>query len=82
MKPSKTFKTKLSQIFKCYSIIISASLVPVAGSSKYNSKPKYCDQCDYVTNHTGALKRHKDIKHKGIKYPCDQCEYAATTLDN
>ena len=27
-----------------------------------------------------ALKSHKESKHEGIRYPCDQCEYAATRL--
>ena len=30
----------------------------------------------------GNLKKHKDSKHKGIRYPCDQCDFSATTLSN
>ena len=26
------------------------------------------------------LKRHKEAKHEGIRYPCDQCEFAATRI--
>ena len=26
------------------------------------------------------LKRHKEIKHKEVKYPCNKCEYVATCL--
>ena len=66
--------------YKCNCIFISASSVPVAGSSKYSSKSKSCDECDYVTNYAANLKRHKEIKHKDVRYPCDQCEYAATAL--
>ena len=25
------------------------------------------------------LKRHTESKHKGVRYPCDQCDHAATT---
>jgi len=37
-----------------------------------------CDQCDYHTPFKGNLKKHKEAKHDGIKYPCDKCDYAAT----
>ena len=26
----------------------------------------------------GNLKKHREIKHEGICYPCDQCDYNAT----
>ena len=44
-----------------------------------NSKKKdvrSCDQCDYTGSRT-ALYRHKQSKHEGIRYPCDQCIYTA-----
>ena len=28
------------------------------------------------------MKKHKRSKHEGIKYPCDQCEYASTSTTN
>ena len=28
------------------------------------------------------MKRHKEPKHEGIRYPCDQCEYTATQNGN
>ena len=28
------------------------------------------------------LKQHKELKHEGIRYPCDQCNYAATTVQS
>ena len=37
-----------------------------------------CDQCDYHTPFKDNLKKHKEAKHDGIKYPCDKCDYAAT----
>ena len=30
----------------------------------------------------GDLKKHKEAKHEGIRYPCDQCEFAATSMSN
>ena len=26
-----------------------------------------------------ALKKHVESKHKGVRYPCSKCKYAATT---
>ena len=26
----------------------------------------------------GNLRKHKNTKHDGERYPCDQCDYAAT----
>ena len=28
------------------------------------------------------MKEHKKSKHEGVRYPCDQCEYAATQVSN
>ena len=28
---------------------------------------------------SGHLKIHKNFKHECIRYPCDQCDHAATT---
>ena len=39
-----------------------------------------CDQCEYASTIIFNLRRHKQSKHKGIRYPCDQCEYATTEL--
>ena len=36
----------------------------------------HCDQCEY-TGSSSALRYHKKSKHKGIRYPWDQCEYIA-----
>ena len=45
-------------------------------------KPKkrkcQCYECDFITTTSSYLKRHKEVKHEGIRYPCDQCDYAAT----
>ena len=40
-----------------------------------------CDQCEYSGSRQ-ALRHHKKSKHEGIRYPCDLCDYAATTLTN
>ena len=34
--------------------------------------------CMRTTPWRKTLKQHKESKHKGIRYPCDQCIYAAT----
>ena len=46
-------------------------------------KRKYnCDECEYVTPRPYDLKRHKEIKHVGIRYPCNKCEFNASTRGN
>ena len=40
-----------------------------------------CDQCEFTGSEFG-VRRHIQIKHKGIRYPCDQCDYVAATLGN
>ena len=39
-----------------------------------------CDQCPLQTTTQGNnyLKRHKEIKHDGLKYQCDQCSNCYT----
>ena len=39
-----------------------------------------CDLCDHIYASKKTLKRHKEAKHEGIRYPCDQCEYSATNM--
>ena len=29
-----------------------------------------------------SVKKHKESKHQGIRYPCDECQYAAQTSYN
>ena len=31
--------------------------------------------------HICNLNPHKEIKHQGIRFPCDKCEYSAGQLD-
>ena len=46
---------------------------------KCNKQPRRkCDQCEFVGAH-GSLWKHKKAKHEGVRYPCDNCKYAATT---
>ena len=28
------------------------------------------------------IRHHKELKHEGVKYPCDQCDYVATNSSN
>ena len=32
-----------------------------------------CDECEYKTNKSNNLKRHKLGKHQGVKFKCDKC---------
>ena len=41
-----------------------------------------CDSCEYSAAKSSVLKRHIEIKHKGLRYLCDKCEYATTTSGN
>ena len=40
-----------------------------------------CDKCEFTTKKSSTLKQHKEARHEGIRYPCPQCDYAATTTD-
>ena len=40
-----------------------------------------CDHCNYSANWPATLTYHKDRKHEGFEYSCDQCEYKAYRLD-
>ena len=33
-------------------------------------------------NQTSHLKNYVESKHKGMRYPCDRCEYAATKVSS
>ena len=36
-----------------------------------------CDQCKYTTSNIFTLKQHKERVHKGTRYQCEECSYAA-----
>ena len=43
----------------------------------------WCDQCDYnKAKHQTGLTYHKQSKHEGVRYVCNQCEYEATKQGN
>ena len=44
---------------------------------KYN-----CDICGYQVSNKISLTTHKKIVHKGVKYPCRQCDNQATSKWN
>ena len=49
-----------------------------------DSKPKSVypfDQRENSPSKLSNLKKHKQTKHKGIGYPCDQCDYTANNQD-
>ena len=37
-----------------------------------------CDKCDYRATWKTHLFSHTKSKHKGVKYPCGQCDDNAT----
>ena len=39
-----------------------------------------CGKYDYVATQDGNLKRHVENMHEGVRYLCDQCDYAATKV--
>ena len=38
-----------------------------------------CEECHYVGMNAKNLRRHVESKHLGVRYPCERCEYVATT---
>ena len=38
-----------------------------------------CEYCDYKGSRA-AVYKHSKSKHEGVRYPCDQCNYAANQL--
>jgi len=66
------------------------SKVDLEGCSKQKSNKRHkqshvgiysCNQCEFTGSKSG-LWSHKKSIHVGLRYPCDQCEYAATHLSN
>ena len=41
-----------------------------------------CPQCDHFFNKKDSLKHHIKTIHEGVRYHCDQCNYAATSSGN
>ena len=52
------------------------------GDEGKNKNTFLCDLCDYFCASKQTLKRHKEVKHEGIRYPCDQCEYSTTRMSD
>ena len=52
------------------------------GGKKDKNKLSKCNQCDYASDWTSALRRHLKT-HSGEKSnKCNQCGYASTQADN
>merc|ERR1712179_63577 len=53
----------------------SSALEPAVQTSVAIQQPteNYCDKCDYKTEHTGHMKRHKSSVHNGEKFVCGEC---------
>ena len=44
-----------------------------------DSKSTECPECGVIYFDKSTMKKHYRSKHEGIKYPCNKCEYQATT---
>eukprot|EP00092_Neocalanus_flemingeri_P036371 GFUD01039597.1.p1 GENE.GFUD01039597.1~~GFUD01039597.1.p1 ORF type:complete len:167 (+),score=34.27 GFUD01039597.1:236-736(+) len=45
---------------------------------KKMKEPKFkCEKCNKMFTTKGALKRHDQGDHEGLRYSCDKCEYTA-----
>ena len=42
----------------------------------------HCDECDYFALWKDMLRKHVDREHKGIRYPCNLCNYQAGSKPN
>ena len=42
------------------------------------NKRYQCAECEFMTLNQSYLKQHTELKHKGIRFPCEHCAYAAT----
>lgn len=49
----------------------------LGGTTRYQ-----CDECPYLANHPSSVKKHKQVKHEGLRYRCDQCDNSFTVKDN
>ena len=52
---------------------VTSKMTELGPSTKY-----FCELCHRTYSQKRYLKRHKQIAHDGIKYPCNQCDYQAT----
>jgi len=51
-------------------------------SDQYATGKFPCDRCEYSTQFTQNLIKHKQAKHEGVRYPCTECEYKSTQKQN
>merc|ERR1712183_580021 len=51
-------------------------------SDQYSAGKFPCDQCEYSSQFTQNLIKHKQAKHEGVRYPCTECEYKSTQKQN
>ena len=57
-------------------------LVSLSTKSHIIKELDRCDSCYFKLSDKQALKVHKESKHFGIKYDCDQCEYKSTIAES
>ena len=53
---------------------LKLQLLEELANVKSGKDRKPCDQCDFKCTTNQELNRHKQIKHEGVRYKCDQCD--------
>ena len=70
---------------KCIDVATSSSDFKKHKAVRHKGNPcnknYQCDNCTYAAR-TSSLKVHKELKHEGVRHPCDQCEYFAGSFEN
>ena len=41
-----------------------------------------CEQCNYTSQYSHHMKRHKNAAHDGVKFPCEICDYKSSFQTN
>ena len=62
-------------------VFVSMTLSALKTHKKRNHKIFCCAECVFEGTQSELL-YHKMYRHKGFKYPCDQCEFAAKALSD
>ena len=53
---------------------LKLQLLEELANVKSGKDRKPCDQCDFKCTTNQELNRHKQVKHEGVRYKCDQCD--------
>ena len=73
---------KEAKIYQCDKCKYSTAYRSYLGWHRATKHGYKCYLCKYSFTKAQDLKRHRDGRHMGVRYPCDQYEYSATKLSN